>query len=653
MSIADIGTLCLYLNFIICLYVAVAAPLGMKHQHEGLVVSAYRGVFIFLALSLFAVGLLIYLLAVRDFSVEYVVRYTSSRLPIHYAIPALWAGNDGSLLLWVFILSIWTVLALQRHRKLDPQLTPYVMTILMGIALFFLSLLIILANPFRTLPFIAQEGHDLNPQLQHPAMLFHPPTLYTGYVGLSIPFAFAMAALWTKKLDAGWLQSSRRWVILPWLFLSIGNIMGAWWAYTTLGWGGYWAWDPVENASFMPWLMSTAFLHSVMIQEKKGMLKVWNLSLVILTFALTIFGTFLTRSGVLSSVHSFALSPTFGAFFLTFLAIILAFSFGLLYSRRELLQAEHRLESYLSRESSFLFNNLVFVSATFAILWGTLFPILSEAVRGTKITVGPPFFNKVLTPIWLFLLILTGIGPLISWRKATPQNLLRNFLYPTTTGLIVGIALFILGMNHAYAVAFFAGIGFVAATIFQEFYRGVRARWEPSGKSFFKALATLVGKNRRRYGGYIVHVAILVIVAGVTASSAFKVEKEIPLQQGQAVSLKHYTFKLLQFKNYQENNREVFAAEIDVTKGKKHLGTLQVKRDYYPVQEQVWTRATIYSTPMEDLYLTLADFSDTGDQVTLTVHINPMVQWIWFGAIVLILGFWIIIGHDTPRGSAP
>lgn len=650
MNIADIGTLSLYLNFTICLYATFAAPLGAKYHHGGLIVSAYRSVTLFFCLALFSVALLTYLLAVRDFSVEYVMRYTSSRLPIHYAIPALWAGNDGSLLLWVFILSLWTVLAIRHHRRSDPDWTPYITTVLMGISLFFLLLLIVLANPFRTLPFIAAEGHDLNPQLQHPAMLIHPPALYFGYVGFSIPFAFAIAALWRKRLGTHWIQASRKWTLLAWFFLSIGNILGGWWAYTTLGWGGYWAWDPVENAAFMPWLLSTAFLHSVMIQEKKGMLKVWNLSLIFLTFSLTIFGTFLTRSGILSSVHSFALSPTFGAFFLTFLLAVLALSFGLLYNRRHLLQAEHRLESYLSRESSFLFNNLVLVAATFAVLWGTLFPVLSEAIRGEKITVGPPFFNKVLTPIWLFLVILTGIGPLMAWRKATPKNLLRNFLSPTITGLIVAILLFALGMRHTYAVAFFAGIAFVAATILQEFYRGVRARMKSSKGNLLKALIRLVGKNRRRYGGYVVHLAILVILVGITASSAFKVEKEVVLPQGVPVPIKNYELTLSKFVSYEENNRFVYSAKVLLAKNGKDLEPIEVMRDYYPLQEQVWTRASIYSTPLEDLYLTLADFSDSGEEVTLAVHINPMVQFIWFGGVVLILGFWIILGHD-PGGK--
>src|SRR5882724_631657 len=418
----------------------------------------------------------------HDFNIEYVASYTSRNLPPYYIVSAFWAGQKGSLLFWAVVLSLFASLAQLLTPRRYADLMPYVAGVTSTVVAFFISVMLFGASPFERLAFTPADGRGLNPQLQNVGMVIHPPMLYLGYISVTIPFAFAIAALLSRRLDTGWIQAIRKWTLVSWLFLSIGITLGMWWAYVELGWGGYWAWDPVENASFLPWLTMTAFLHSVMIQEKRGMLKRWNLGLIVGTFLLSIFGTFITRSGVIASVHSFTQSNV-GYFFLAFLVVVAVLSFTLLYTRWPLLEAEVQLESVVSREAAFLFNNLLFVGIAFSVLWGTLFPILSEAVRGTKITVGPPFFNRVNVPLGLLLLGLTGIGPLIAWRKASPANLQRQFVGPVASGSVTLVALLAAGVRDLYAVMAIALAGFVAGTIAQEFYRGVRARRRMHGES--------------------------------------------------------------------------------------------------------------------------------------------------------------------------
>src|SRR5918997_343978 len=438
----------------------------------------------------------------HDFNMEYVWAYTSRNLPEPYIFSAFWAGQKGSLLFWAVVLSIFASAAQVLTARRYSHLMPYVAGVTAAVITFFVSVMLFAANPFERLDFVPADGRGLNPQLQNVGMVIHPPMLYLGYISITIPFAFAVAALLTRRLDTGWIHAIRKWTLVSWLFLSIGITLGMWWAYVELGWGGYWAWDPVENASFLPWLTMTAFLHSVMIQEKRGMLKRWNLSLIIGTFLLSIFGTFITRSGVIASVHSFTQSNV-GYFFLAFLVVAAVLSYTLLQTRWKLLEAEVQLESVLSREAAFLFNNLLFVGIAFSVLWGTLFPILSELVRGTKITVGVPFFNRVNVPLGLLLLGLTGIGPLIAWRKASPANLRRQFVWPVTSGVVTFLALLAAGVRDFYALMALSLAGFVAGTIVQEFYRGARARRRMHGESVPVALGRLVARNRRRYGGNV------------------------------------------------------------------------------------------------------------------------------------------------------
>src|SRR5213078_274495 len=473
-----LGTLALWLAFLLGIWGALAGFMGglATPPRPDLARSARHAVFAMCGALLVAVVSLEWALFQHDFNVEYVAPYTSRNLPIFYTWSALYAGQKGSLLFWASVLSLFGSLAMVLTGRRHRALLPYVAGVVCTVATFFISVMLFgQANPFHRLAYTPLDGNGLNPQLQNPGMVFHPPMLYLGYISITIPYAFAMAALLSRRLDTDWLVAIRKWTLVSWLFLSIGLLLGMWWAYVELGWGGYWAWDPVENASLLPWLTMTAFLHSVMIQEKRGMLKKWNLALIIGSWLLSIFGTFITRSGVISSVHSFTQSSV-GYFFLAFLIISGVASFALYANRLPLLTAEARLESMVSREASFLFNNLLFIGIAFSVLWGTLFPILSELVQGTKITVGPPFFNQVNIPLGLALLALTGIGPLIAWRRASIPNLQRQFAVPGTVGVFTALILLVAGMRDFYALMAMALGGFVAGTVVQEFARGARAR---------------------------------------------------------------------------------------------------------------------------------------------------------------------------------
>src|SRR3989475_6399 len=477
-----LGNLALWLALLVGIWGALAGFVGGLKDRPDLARSARHAVFAMCAALLVAVVSLEWALFQHDFNVEYVAAYTSRNLPVFYTWSALYAGQKGSLLFWATVLSVFGSLALVLTPRHHRALLPYVAGVVSLVAAFFISVMLFgQANPFQRLPYTPLDGNGLNPQLQNPGMVFHPPMLYLGYISITIPFAFAIAALLSKRLDTDWLVAIRKWTLLSWLFLSVGITLGMWWAYVELGWGGYWAWDPVENASFLPWLTMTAFLHSVMIQEKRGMLKRWNLGLIVGTFLLSIFGTFITRSGVIASVHSFTQSNV-GWFFLAFLVMAGVLSFTLLYTRWPALEPEAQLESLASREAAFLFNNLVLIGIAFSVLWGTLFPILSEAVRGTKITVGPPFFNRVNVPLGLLLLALTGIGPLIAWRKTSPANLRRQFTAPVTAGVLMAATLLASGMRDFYAVIALALAASVTGTIVQEFWRGVRARRRMHGE---------------------------------------------------------------------------------------------------------------------------------------------------------------------------
>ncbi|MFL5461028.1 MAG: heme lyase CcmF/NrfE family subunit [Gemmatimonadales bacterium] len=585
-------------------------------------------------------------LVAHDFNIEYVAAYTSRNLPPYYIFSAFWAGQKGSLLFWAVVLSIFASAAQLLTPRRYAHLMPYVAGVTSSVIVFFVSVMLFAANPFERLAYVPADGRGLNPQLQNVGMVIHPPMLYLGYISITIPFAFAMAALLSRRLDTGWIHAIRKWTLVSWLFLSIGITLGMWWAYVELGWGGYWAWDPVENASFLPWLTMTAFLHSVMIQEKRGMLKRWNFGLITGTFLLSIFGTFITRSGVIASVHSFTQSNV-GYFFLAFLVVAAVLSFTLLHTRWGLLEAEVRLESMLSREAAFLFNNLLFVGIAFSVLWGTLFPILSELVKGTKITVGPPFFNRVNVPLGLLLLGLTGVGPLIAWRKASTANLRRQFIAPVAAGGITLLLLLAGGMRDFYALVALALAGFVAGTIGQEFYRGIRARRRMHGEAAPLAFVRLIGRNRRRYGGYIVHAGILIYFVAF-AGMAFRRQQEATLKPGESVEMQSpfghsYRFTHLGISQYEALNRVVSAATVEVTKDGRRAGLMTSEKRQHvdsfkrPTFEPS-TEVAIRSNLQEDVYMVFAGAVNGTEEAVYRFNLNPLVWWVWFGGLVLVFG---------------
>ncbi len=601
-------------------------------------------------------------LITHDFNMEYVWAYTSRNLPSAYIFSAFWAGQKGSLLFWAVVLALFASAAQLLTPRRYAHLMPYVAGVTSAVVTFFVCVMLFAADPFERLGFTPADGRGLNPQLQNVGMVIHPPMLYLGYISLTIPFAFAVAALLSRRLDTGWIHAIRKWTLVSWLFLSIGITLGMWWAYVELGWGGYWAWDPVENASLLPWLTMTAFLHSVMIQEKRGMLKRWNFGLVIGTFLLSIFGTFITRSGVIASVHSFTQSNV-GYFFLAFLAVTAILAFTLLYTRWPLLEADVQLESVVSREAAFLFNNLLLVGIAFSVLWGTLFPILSELVRGTKITVGVPFFNRVNVPLGLLLLGLTGIGPLIAWRKASAANLRRQFIAPVSAGLVTLAGLWAAGVRDFHATVAIALAGFVAGTISQEFYRGVRARRRMHGESLPIALGRLIGRNRRRYGGYVVHLGVLIYFVAF-AGMAFKREQEATLKPGESVEVSSpfghtYRFTHLGISQYEALNRIVSAATIQVTKDGRPAGLMTSEKRQHvdsfkrPTFEPS-TEVGIRSNLQEDVYVVFAGSVNGTEEAVYRFNINPLVWWVWFGGFVLALGGIITMWPGGgPTSSAP
>jgi cytochrome c-type biogenesis protein CcmF len=625
--------------------VAIAFTGGWLHRPE-LSRSVIRSVYAISGCLLVASVALWKGLVSHDFNIEYVASYTSRNLPSYYIFSAFWAGQKGSLLFWGVVLSLFASAAQLLTPRRYAHLMPYVAGVTSAVIAFFVAVMIFAANPFERLAFTPADGRGLNPQLQNVGMVIHPPMLYLGYISITIPFAFAVAALLSRRLDVGWIHAIRKWTLLSWLFLSIGITLGMWWAYVELGWGGYWAWDPVENASFLPWLTMTAFLHSVMIQEKRGMLRRWNFGLIFGTFLLSIFGTFITRSGVIASVHSFTQSNV-GYFFLAFLVVACILSFTLLYTRWSLLQAEVQLESVLSREAAFLFNNLLFVGIAFSVLWGTLFPILSELVKGSKITVGPPFFNRVNIPLGLLLLGLTGIGPLIAWRKASTANLRRQFIAPVAVGVITLGALLALGVRDFYALMALALGGFVAGTIIQEFYRGVRARRRMHGESIVVALGRLVARNRRRYGGYIVHAGILIYFVAFSGM-AFKQEKEATLKPGESVEMRSvfghtYRFTHMGISQYEALNRIVSAATVEVSEdgGLPRLMTSEKRQHVDSFKRPTFepsTEVAIRSTVQEDLYIVFAGAVNGTEEAVYRFNLNPLVWWVWFGGLVLVVG---------------
>lgn len=647
--IATLGRFSVWLALVLAVYGVCVSVLGIRRQRPALIKSAEGAVVSIFGLSTFAVLLMEAGLVGHDFSLEYVARNASLDTPLFYTIIALWGALEGSILLWIWLLALMSALVVMIERKRQHELMPYVTTVLLCISAFFLFLAAFPASPFTTISPIPPDGRGPNPLLQnHPLMAIHPPGLYAGYVGWSIPYAFGMAALMTGRLGETWIRTVRRWSLAAWAFLTVGIIVGGRWSYEVLGWGGYWAWDPVENASLLPWLTGTAFLHTIMIQERRKMLKFWNVALVIITFALTIFGTFLTRSGILSSVHAFSDSAV-GPLFLFFIGLILLTSFSLLVYRSDKLQAESELDSLVSRESAFLVNNLLLLGFAFSVLLGTLFPLLSEAVRGVKVSVGEPFFNTVNVPIGLGLIFLMAIGPLIAWQHASLESLRRTFAGPVYLSIVgTGICWFF-GVRGLYPLLAFALSLFTVVTVCQEFVRGIRARRRNTGENYLIALSRLTNRGRRRYGGLIIHLGVAFLVVGITASSVFKLEQEVTLKPGESLQLGRYQVRFDDLSAWQEPHRFVVQGNFTIFDANRKVAEMRPAKRFYPAEQQPIGTVDVRSTVREDLYLVLSSFAKDGTSATVKALVRPLVMWIWVGGWVMVLGSLIAIWPDRRR----
>ncbi len=639
------GSVALVAALAFAIYGVIAGAVGGKLRSLRMSQSAERAALAFFVMITLAVVALETQILSDNFHNAYVASHSNKALPIYYKIPVLWSGQEGSLLFWTWLLSIYGGLAVLLNLRKNRQLMPYVVAVLMATGTFFTSLIFFVANPFHELSiasagalqaFAPPDGNGLNPSLQYYSMVIHPPMLYLGYVGFTVPFAFAMAALITRQLGDNWIRTTRRWTMVAWMFLGVGILLGAHWAYEVLGWGGYWAWDPVENASLLPWLGGTAFLHSVMIQEKRGMLKVWNIALVITTFFLCVFGTFLTRSGIVSSVHAFAQSGI-GPWFAVFLGVILFLSISLVFLRLEFLRSENKLDSVISRESGFLFNNWVLLAAVFAVLWGTIFPIVSKAFENTTVSVGAPFFNKTAIPLGLLLLLLTGAGPLLAWRKTSFQSLRRNFTVPLAVAAVAGAILFMAGLRHFYAwMTVFLSV-FVAVCTLGEFYKGARTRQRAWNENFVRAVYNLTLRNTRRYGGYVIHLGMVLIFVGFTGQ-AFKKEAKALMQEGDLLRVKDYLLRCESLTMGDNPNYSFQRAMLSVTKNGRALGTMDPERRFFKASQEVTSHVTIRASLAEDLYVVLADRDPDSGKAVIQAFVNPLVAWVWIGGMVVLFG---------------
>src|SRR3954465_4847978 len=601
---ASLGSFLLLTTFVVCAYAAVISIVGARRRSRRLIESGIGSLYLVAPLRPAATAIMINAFLTNDFSIKYVAHYSDSVQPLFYKITSYWGGLDGSIMFWVFLLSLCGSLAVYTNRERHRELIPYVVATISTVQMFFLFLMVVHKNPFTTfLTEAAPDGKGLNPLLQNYWMAIHPPSLYTGFVGMTIPFAFGIAALVTGHLDDSWLRAVRRWTMFSWLFLSFGLTLGMIWAYEELGWGGYWAWDPVENAALLPWFTATAFLHSVMVQERRSMLRVWNVTLVIVTFFLTIFGTFMTRSGVVQSVHAFGDDPILAKLFTGFMVLILTVSFGLVIYRLPLLRSRNELDSWMSREAAFLVNNWILLFSAFFVLFATMFPTLSEAITGTRLTVAAPFFNKWMAPIGMILLFLTGVGPLLAWRKSTLSSLRDSFLWPTASGVVTLVALKALGLDIWASGLCFGLCAFVAGTITQEYVRGANVRRKNSGTDFFTALVGLVGRNKRRYGGYIVHLGIVLMFLGF-AGNGYKIDEQVALKKGAEVKVGKYTVRNDGIKVYDDGQKQMTTAYITVFQNGKQVGMLYpAKWAFRRHEQEPTTEVGIRRSIAEDLYV--------------------------------------------------
>jgi len=656
---ASFGNFCLLLSLCLSVFAFLAAVFAAWLQQGRILRSAERAVYAAAGSVTLAFLSLLGLLLTNDFSTSHVAQSSSRDLAIFYKIAAIWGAHDGSMLLWVFFTAVLSALVAWQNRFRYRVMMRYVLAVLAFNLSFFLFLNFFLSNPFdqlvqvfadgSTQVFVPADGRGLNPLLHHWAMVIHPPILYLGFIGFVVPFAFAFAALATKQMGDIWIRTTRRWTLFTWLMLGVGILLGGKWAYVVLGWGGYWGWDPVENSSLMPWLASTAFLHSIIVQERRGMLKVWNIFLVLLSFLLGIFGTFVTRSGIVSSVHAFA-DSNLGMFLLAYMILALVVTLYLIIDRRPFLQSERRLDSVMSRESAFLFNNFILIVACFAVFWGTMFPAISEWIQGAKISVGPPFFNKVNIPIGLILLFLTGVGPLFAWRRTSPASLKKSLVRPVVFFVITGAGLLAAGVRNFYAMVCLALCAFVIATIVEEFYKGARVRMKTRGENPIATATNLTLKNKRRYGGYINHLSIALMFIGF-AGNAFNREITERVAAGQEIHIGGYSLKMT---GYQEGETPTYRygrAIVEAYRNGRLVRTLKPERRIFKGENpQATTIVALHSTPKEDLYVVFAGMTEDS-KAEIAAHVNPLVFWVWFGAAVLVLGSIITLLPDKAVGG--
>ncbi len=645
---ASLGAFVLLAIFVVCIYAAAISVAGARRGSRRLVESGIGALYLTTALATVASGLIVHAFVVGDYSIKYVQRYSDAAQPLFYKITSYWGGLDGSILFWVFLLSVFGAIAVATNRDRHRELIPYVVAVIAIVQAFFVFLMIIHRNPFDTfLTAVPDDGRGLNPLLQNPYMVIHPPSLYIGLVGMTIPYAFGMAALITGHLDDAWLRAVRRWTMFSWLFLSFGLTLGMIWAYEELGWGGYWGWDPVENAGLLPWFPATAFLHSVIVQERRSMLRVWNVTLVIVTFLLTVFATFMTRSGIVQSVHAFGEDRELAWFFTAFMIGIVAVSFGWVIHRLPLLRSRHELDSWLSREAAFLANNWILLFCALFVLFATMFPTLSEAVTGERLTVGPPFFNKWMAPIGLVLLFLTGIAPLLAWRKSSVANLREQFAWPAAAALVTGGTLAAMGVRVWSSGICFALCAFVTATILQEFYRGARVRQEGTGTDLLTAVVGLVGRNKRRYGGYVVHLGIVLIFLGF-GGDGFKQEEQVLLRPGQQATVGHFTVRHDSVQVTDDGQKQMITGHLTIFEDGKASGHMYPAKWFFRKHEQEpTTEVAIRRSIAEDLYIVMPAFDLKDQSASLHIVINPLVNWIWLGFGILALGTGIALLPDT------
>lgn len=664
----DLGYIAILLAFLLCIYGIAVSVLGATRGRSELVASGRNSVYVIGGLVAIAAALMWRALLTNEFNNEFVATHSERALPSIYKISALWGGQAGSLLFWTFLACIMAASATWFFRKEQASLKPWVNAVLLLYIGFFISLLLFAENPFNRLwltgsgaiatgvfqpagatALVPADGQGLNPQLQNYWMMIHPVALYLGFVGMTVPFAFAVAALITGQLGNAWIKLIRRWALAPWAFLTIGILLGSQWAYLELGWGGYWAWDPVENASFLPWLTATAFVHSIMIQERRGMLKVWNMVLIALTWELTLIGTFLTRSGVVQSVHSFALSAV-GPMFAGFIIVTSLAFLGLMVWRLPKLKSENTLDAVMSRETSFLTQNVIFILIMAATFLGTIFPSISELVMGDKISLNAPYFMRVNGPIFVALLILMGIAPLLAWRRSGPETLRRNFLLPVIAGLLSIPLMFALGNRSFAGFVGIATLTFVFAGIVQEYVRGVRARMAATHEPLPVALVNLVRRNGRRYGGYIVHIGVLLIALGIIGNEFYQSEGEANLRTGESITVSNYTLTYTQLDAVDGPNYTEFTSPMLLSRGGRDLGVITPKKHiYFKNQEQPMSEVGLRPGLLEDVYVVLAGWEGGGQTASFKVFVNPLMSWMWIGGIVMMLG---VLVSAWPRRTA-